>query len=164
MKFFYLLTVLLPTLALAQSNAPKKLRCEHEVQPLGLDERQPRLSWQGSATNRGARQTAYQVLVASDEKKLTANQGDVWDSGKITSDQSVFIDYAGKALQPRQRVFWKVKTWDETGKASAWSAPAGWEMALFDKSQWKADLTCATVSLNASMSYLGGFCRSCSMT
>ncbi len=139
MKILFLFTFLLPTLALAQSNAPKNLRCEHETQPLGLDERQPRLSWQSSATNRGARQTAYQVLVASDEKALAQHRGDVWDSGKITSDQSVFVDYAGKALEPRKPYFWKVKTWDETGKASAWSAPDSWEMALLDKAQWKAD-------------------------
>lgn len=130
--------LLLPALALAQP-APKNLKCEHEAHPLGLDEPKPRLSWQGSATNRGARQTAYQILVATDEQKLTANVGDAWDSGKITSDQSVFVEYAGKPLRSRQRYFWKVKTWDERGKPSAWSAPEWWEMALLDRNEWKGE-------------------------
>lgn len=141
MQTVLLFLVLIPALALGQTAdpAPKNLKCEHEAHPLGLDETKPRLSWQSAATNRNARQTAYQILVSSDQQKLAANQGDVWDSGKITSDQSVFVEYAGKPLRSRQRVFWKVKTWDERGKPSAWSPMEWWEMALLDKTDWKGE-------------------------
>ena len=140
MRYFFLpLLFLTLSIQAQQLSAPAKLRCEYDTHPLGLEERAPRLSWQLTATNRGARQTAYQILVAADEKSLAQNKGDVWDSGKVTSDQSVFVDYAGKPLASRRAYFWKVKVWNEKGRPSAWSPVASWEMALLDKNDWKAD-------------------------
>jgi alpha-L-rhamnosidase len=49
--------------------------------------------------------TAYEILVASDEKNIKADTGDMWESGKVDSDQSVHIVYAGKELQSGQKYF-----------------------------------------------------------
>ncbi len=116
------------------------LRCEYRVDPLGIDVLQPRLSWEMHDERRGAAQTAYQVLVASDPEKLAADQGDLWDSGKVSSDQSSHIVYAGKPLKSRMRCHWKVRLWDAEGKPTAFSKPALWTMGLLEpadrKAQW----------------------------
>ena len=96
------------------------LRCEFLDNPLGIDTVQPRLSWVLHATQRGARQSAYQVLVASSAAQLKAHRGDLWDSGRIESDQSIHVHYAGQPLKSRQQCFWKVRVWDEHGNPSAW--------------------------------------------
>jgi hypothetical protein len=72
------------------------LRCEYLTDPLGIDARQPRLSWRLQASARGVRQTAYQVQVASDPRRLTAGQADLWDSGQVPSDQSLHQVYRGQ--------------------------------------------------------------------
>ena len=117
---------------------PKQLRCEYLVNPPGIDEEHPRLSWVVESGQRGRRQTAYQVLVASDEELLRKDRGDLWDSGKTAGDRTTGIVYGGKALASQQRGFWKVKVWDKEGKASAWSEPATWGMGLLQPGDWKA--------------------------
>jgi alpha-L-rhamnosidase len=82
------------------------LRCESLVNPVGIDATQPRLSWILNSNERGARQTAYQVLVASSPAKLKAGQGDWWDSSRVESDQSIQLPYAGKPLRSYARCFW----------------------------------------------------------
>jgi alpha-L-rhamnosidase len=114
------------------------LRCEYRVDPLGIDVGAPRLSWEIHDARRGALQTAYRILVASTAEKLSADQGDLWDSGKAASSQSTQISYAGKKLVARTRCHWKVKIWDSDGKESAWSKPALWTMGLLDSSDWQA--------------------------
>jgi alpha-L-rhamnosidase len=114
------------------------LRCEYRVNPLGIDVIEPRLSWEMNDGRRGAAQTAYQVLVASDPEKLAADQGNLWDSGKIQSDQSSQVVYAGKALKSRMRCRWKVRIWDADGKATAFSKPALWTMGLLQPEDMKA--------------------------
>ncbi|MFN3409282.1 MAG: hypothetical protein ACK45B_09840, partial [Limisphaerales bacterium] len=118
--------------------APSKLRVEYLLEPLGLDVPQPRLSWIGTATHRGARQTAYQVLVASSREQLATGRGDLWDSGRVRSAESLNIVYRGKPLRSGQEAFWTVRTWDENRRPSAWSAPARWTMGLLAPEDWKA--------------------------
>lgn len=117
---------------------PVALRTEYLVNPLGLDEPRPRLSWQVESPNRGAVQTAYQILVASSAAKLETNEGDLWDSGKVTSGQTVNVAYAGPALGSRQTCHWKVKVWDQANAESAWSAAAHWSMGLLGAEDWSA--------------------------
>ena len=76
----------------------EQLRCEYLDNPLGIDTPQPRLSWIITSTERGVKQTAYQILVAGSETGLEKNQGELWDSGKVTSDDTVQIRYAGQPL------------------------------------------------------------------
>ncbi|HKP13330.1 MAG TPA: family 78 glycoside hydrolase catalytic domain, partial [Blastocatellia bacterium] len=114
------------------------MRCEYLVAPLAVDAREPRLSWAVESNARGARQAAYQILVASSAANLAANRGDLWDTGKVTSNETVQINYQGKPLASRQECFWKVRLWDESGKPSRWSQPARWVMGLMDVGDWSA--------------------------
>ena len=114
------------------------LRCESLQNPVGIDVKQPRLSWILNSDERDQRQTAYQVLVAGSVAKLKVNLGDLWDSGKVNSDQSIQVPYAGKALVSNEPCFWKVRVWDKNGKASDWSHPAKWSMGLLQPSDWHA--------------------------
>ena len=93
-------------LTMAAPLTPTALRCEYLVSPLGIDEAQPRLTWRAESSERGQRQTGYQVLVASHASSLRKNTGDLWDSGKVSSDQSVNVIYAGQPLASRQQCFW----------------------------------------------------------
>ena len=69
---------------------------------------------------------------------LEANQGDLWDSGQVTSGESTHVVYAGVALTSRLRCYWKVSVWDAAGNVSDWSTPAAWEMALLRPEEWQA--------------------------
>jgi alpha-L-rhamnosidase len=112
------------------------LRCENLVNPQGIDAAQPRLSWILHSSERGQKQTACEILVASSEKNLAENQGDLWSSGKIPSDQSIQFPYAGKPLSSGAQYFWKVRVWDKDGQVSAWSKPALWTMGLLNSAGW----------------------------
>ncbi len=117
---------------------PVALRCEYAVNPLGVDVPAPRLFWVDQSKERGQKQTAYQILVASSAELLAKDRGDLWDSGKVASDETVQISYAGQPLKSSQPVFWEVRVWDINGKASAWSEPATWTMGLLDAEAWQA--------------------------
>ncbi len=140
-----LLSLIIPVAAIFAAETqsvlrPMDLRCEYRANPLGLDTLAPRLSWKLAAadpTARGLGQSSYQILVASSEALLTRNQGDLWDSGRVSADRSIQVPYAGKALSSGELVWWKVRVWDNDSKPSAWSAPARWSMGLLAASDWK---------------------------
>ena len=115
---------------------PKYLRCENLVNPLGIDDLSPRLSWYSESRGRDQLQIAYQILVASSLKKLDNNEGDLWDSKKVNSDQSINIIYEGKKLNSGMQCFWKLKVWDKNDNASEWSLPAKWSMGLLNTRDW----------------------------
>jgi alpha-L-rhamnosidase len=127
------------------------LRCEYRVDPLGIDVLEPRLSWEMHDGRRGAAQTAYQVLVASSPERLAADHGDLWDSGKVASDQSSQVVYGGKPLDSRTRCCWKVRIWDADGKPAALSKPALWTMGLLHV----ADMKAQWIGLKGPMVYPG---------
>ncbi len=117
---------------------PKRLLCEYLTDPIGLDVRQPRLSWQVSSEQRGARQTAYQIVVSKNPVVQEASAADVWwNTGKVTSDNSLHVVYGGSPLQPGQRCYWQVR--DESDVVSVWSETAVWEMGLLDNENWQAE-------------------------
>jgi alpha-L-rhamnosidase len=116
----------------------EQLRCEYLRDPLGLGTPVPRLGWNLTSPRRGEKQTAYQILVASSADLLRNDRGDLWDSGKVQSDETAQVEYGGKALASRQACFWKVRSWDRDGKASDWSNPARWEMGLLQPGDWSA--------------------------
>lgn len=125
-----------------------QLRCEYLENPLGIDVAQPRLSWVLDSAVRGEKQTAYQILVASSAEELKKDHGDLWDSGKMGSDQTTFVAYAGKTLASRAACFWKVRSWDKDGKPSAWSRPAFWEMGILAPDDWQAQWIARTTNIN----------------
>jgi alpha-L-rhamnosidase len=114
------------------------LKCEYQLNPIGIDSASPRLSWILESATRGDRQGAYQVLAASDPRFLKPGKADLWDSGKIESDQSLHVVYAGNPLRSSQRIYWTVRVWDARGRASRFSRPAWFETALLDQADWKA--------------------------
>lgn len=117
---------------------PVQLRCEYLENPLGIDVPQPRLSWQVVSDQRGQRQTAYQILVAGSRDALDAGKGDLWDTGKVASPETIQIPYQGTALASRISCFWKLRVWDAADNPSAWSAPAFWSMGLLTPADWEA--------------------------
>lgn len=117
------------------------LKCEYKTNPLGIDNISPRFSWKLVQTNqtRGQKQTAFQILVASSLDNLNKNNGDVWDSGKVKSDQSVNNIYQGASLESAKKYFWKVKIWDANGLETQWSNEATFTTGLFNQNDWKGD-------------------------
>ena len=126
------------------------LRCEYLTDPLGIDAASPRLSWTINSSRRGELQTAYQVLVASSAKLLGKDKGDLWDSGKVASDEQSQIVYSGSPLLSRQSCYWKVRIWDREGKPSAWSPVAQWQMGLLQPADWSAQWIAADPSNSVS--------------
>jgi alpha-L-rhamnosidase len=118
--------------------AVKELRCEYRVNPLGIDVVKPRLSWIMESNQRGQMQRAYQILVADSEEQLKQNEGQLWDSGKVESEQSNQVVYEGWPMVSRMRCYWKVRVWDKDDKVSAWSKPAMWTVGLLESGDWQA--------------------------
>lgn len=113
------------------------LRCEYQENPLGIDVVKPRLSWMLVSKERAQVQSAYRILVASDAERLKRDVGDLWDSGKVASGESIQIPYDGKPLGSNHACWWKVRVWDGIGKASGWSKAASWTMGLLSRADWK---------------------------
>ncbi|HET6254849.1 MAG TPA: family 78 glycoside hydrolase catalytic domain [Puia sp.] len=110
------------------------LQTEDLTDPLCIDARSPRFSWQLQSPGRNELQTAYEIRVSGspDGKDL------VWTSGKTTSDASIQVAYSGPGLQSGKRYYWQVRVWDNKGRVSAWSGLAWWQMGLLQPEDWKA--------------------------
>ena len=119
------------------------LRCEGFSCPLGLTELRPRLSWRLDTTRNGARQVAYRVRASSSETGFDVPE--LWDSGRIQSNQTTFIEYGGATLYGRERVYWRVEVEDETGATST-SEISWFETGLFQKSDWKGQFISAPLA------------------
>jgi alpha-L-rhamnosidase len=115
-----------------------QLRCEYLAEPEGIDVGRPRLGWVVQSDRPGARQTAYQILAADSPDSLAKDQGNLWDTGKVDSDQTIQIEYGGKELQSYQPCCWKVRVWDENGAVSGWSGVGRWSMGILNPSEWLA--------------------------
>ncbi|WP_018627567.1 alpha-L-rhamnosidase [Niabella aurantiaca] len=123
---------LLCSLTVTAQSKIANLRTENRVDPVGLDVVQPRFSWQLESSKRNVMQTAYEIRVIH-------NKARVWNSGKVLSDSSVHVTYKGAALESGKKYQWQVRVWDNAGKASVWSPPAVFQMALLQPSDWKAE-------------------------
>jgi alpha-L-rhamnosidase len=120
------------------SAVPANLKVNYLIQPAGID-KTVFFSWEFDDSDRGAYQTAYRILVASDKENLLANRGDCWDSGKISSSQTLQIAYMGKPLEPASRYFWKVITWNEKGETSECNEHSWFGTGLFTENDWKGE-------------------------
>lgn len=151
LAFLSFLLFVLPILVQAQLRVCS-LRVEHCVNPSVVDVAQPRLSWVNEPKNervKGQRQTAYRIVVASSEEGLRKGHYDLWDSGRVPSDISVLVPYGGRALSSGQDCYWKVQTWDATGKRSKWSPTAHWGMGILKPEEWHAQWITARQSQGA---------------
>jgi alpha-L-rhamnosidase len=113
-----------------------RLRTEYKENPLGIDTRLPRFSWEIESASRDVVQSAYEIRLAASEAALAKQP--LWATGRVTSDASIQRVYAGPPLASRQRYFWQVRMWDGTGQMSAWSPVAWFEMGLLRTSDWVA--------------------------
>jgi alpha-L-rhamnosidase len=114
------------------------LRVEYLTNPIGIDVLHPRLSWRITSTRRNTIQAAYQLQVDTSEARLARGANLLWDSGRVTSEVSVFVDYGGPPAVSRTRYSWRVRVWDSSGHASAWSPVAFWETGLQQPTDWTA--------------------------
>jgi alpha-L-rhamnosidase len=116
----------------------QQLRCEHRLNPNGVDVAQPRFGWIVTSDQRNARQLAYQIVAGTDHANTLQGIGDLWDSGKVDSAETIDIAYRGRPLTSHQQVYWSVRSWDQDGKVSGWSAPASFIVGIRDRREWKA--------------------------
>ena len=128
-------------LSASSPSEPGELRINNMYNPVGIDTSNPKFSWVVNDADRGERQTAYQIIVASSQASISNNTGDKWDSGRIMSAQQCDVNYVGSALASRS-VYWaKVRTWDKDGNASGWSSAATFETAFLNSSsEWTAKM------------------------
>ncbi|HEY9044714.1 MAG TPA: glycoside hydrolase family 78 protein [Ohtaekwangia sp.] len=130
-----LLFVLTLTVSYAQKLQLTELTTEYQRNPIGIDITTPRFSWKLSSPARDVMQTAYEVRVSNDDKSKSV----VWQSGRVTSDQSVFIAYSGAPLKATQRYRWQARAWDNKGNAAPWSEVQFFEMGLLKPTDWTAN-------------------------
>jgi alpha-L-rhamnosidase len=114
------------------------LTVEDKVNPLGVDDPRPRLSWQLTGEGRDILQTAYELRVALSKEDLQKKNKLLWSTGRVAGDRSVYVPYEGPALKAGERVWWMVRVWDNHGNRSAWSRPGWWEAGLVQPDNWKA--------------------------
>lgn len=120
------------------ATGPVHLRVDNLTNPLGIDDAAPRFSWQLREPARGAKQTAYEVTVASTEALLQSGKPDVWSSGEISSGESLNIRYGGPALKPSTRYYWRVKLWGVGARRYPASEIGWWETGLMSQEAWRA--------------------------
>ncbi len=121
----------------AETIIVEKVLCDYTENPLNVDSTHPRFSWILKSGVRGQKQTAFQVLVASNKDNLTKDTGDAWDSGKVDSNQSSCVLYDGIPMQSNTTYYWKVRVWDRDGQVSNHSKIAKFHVALLDKDDWQ---------------------------
>jgi hypothetical protein len=112
------------------------LRCEQEKNPVGIDTQRPCFSWKTYSEKRNFIQSAYQILVSDTPEALNNNEGNVWNSGKVNSSQSVLTSFDGKPLKSFAIYYWKVRTWDKDNNLSEWSESQTFVMGLTDAKYW----------------------------
>ncbi|HBC78704.1 MAG TPA: alpha-L-rhamnosidase, partial [Bacteroidales bacterium] len=138
-KIVTLVFILLLILSCNKNNsfdfAAIQLRSSNLKNPLGVGTK-PDFSWIVSSGTRGAGQTAYQIILDSDEKNLKSEIRCLWNSGKISSSQSSWISYSGPSLEPAKKYIWKVRLWDKNDNSSEWSTSAYFITGLFVRSDW----------------------------
>ncbi len=115
---------------------PMNLRCQYRTAPLGIDEAKPKLSWETRYAGSNFRQRAYRIIVASRQSSIDEDLGDLWDSGKVDSNEQNAVIYGGTPLNPRTCYWWKVKVWDEFGREHDWSEPSWFETGMFAFKDW----------------------------
>ncbi|MBS1745174.1 MAG: family 78 glycoside hydrolase catalytic domain [Bacteroidetes bacterium] len=121
----------------AQELVVTNLQCQYQDSPSGVEDASPGLSWQLNSSRRNVMQSAYRVLVSDNEGLLQQNTGNIWDSKKVNSDQSIQVTFVGKNLLPGKLYYWKVMVWDNYGIASKWSNTSSWQMGLLHHEDWK---------------------------
>ena len=136
MRIAFLFVFILMVQVAVCASQPTNLLTDYLTNPLGTDTSNPGFSWRLTDNGRDITQFAYQIQVATSESGFA--QSSVWDSGKVNSSSCVAVQYGGKPLKSSTRYYWRVRTWDKSGKAGAYSNAAWFETALLQNGDWKA--------------------------
>jgi alpha-L-rhamnosidase len=134
---FFVLTQCIASITFSQLQVSARW-CENKINPVGVDVQTPLLSWQITGPGRAILQTAYEVGVATTPSDAQTGKALVWSSGKVSSNQSMYVKYAGSPLLSGAHYYWRVRVWDNHSKASSWSAISSWQMGLLHAKDWKA--------------------------
>jgi len=131
-KNIVLAICLLVTLVSKGQISAINLTTEMAENPLAVVQNQPRFGWQLVSKESNETQIGYQILVASSEEKLKIDEGDIWNSLRINSNENLYISYGGNPLKTETKYFWKVKVWNQEGKVSKWSKTAFFRTASLE--------------------------------
>ena len=148
-KNILLLCLLFSNLAFA-SHAPQKpvnLQVNYCIEPIGIDDPKPRFSWNVIDNDRGEIQTAYEIIVSSSLSALNSNDGDIWNSGKTSSNRQTGVAFKGKTLSSQTQYWWKVRTYDKDNQQGKWSDGALFETGIFNINEWKGEFLDGTFKL-----------------
>lgn len=140
--FFFVSSALFANLINAQTKQPAKvveLKCEYLKNPIGIDVKRPRLSWQIESSEHGLTQKAYQIFVSRSESPFLGKMAPIADTGKVESAESNQVAYSGPELRSGDRVAWQVKVWLSNGEVVSSGESAYWEMGLLQPSDWVAN-------------------------
>jgi alpha-L-rhamnosidase len=136
-RLIVILSVLLSNVLYSQPLTVANPRCENRIDPIGVDAKQPRFSWELVSEQQNVLQTAYRIMVSDNPDFIYTNYGNCWDSKKVTSSASIQVQYRGSALKSAKSYYWKVMVWDNKGHASPWSALHTMTTGLFTTADWK---------------------------
>ena len=112
------------------------LMVELAERPIGIETLEPHFSWKIYAQERNFKQSAYRICVADSPVKLENGDPNVWDSGKVLSDNSIFNPFKGKKLCSSTTYYWKVKVWNDKGEESVWSRANTFTTGLLNENDW----------------------------
>ena len=129
--------LLLQVLSVRAQISVNRILCDYQSDPIGMDNIRPSLSWELQSSQRNVQQVAYRILIADDSLLLQNNEGNIWDTKKVVSGQSIQVSFAGQKLLPEKNYYWKVMVWDNHGNTSPWSWTAKWQMGLLSQGDWK---------------------------
>lgn len=137
-RYFIIVLILSPILGFSKPGfRVSSLTCEYTTNPVGVESIAPKLSWKMIGAERNLTQSAYSILVCDNLKDLNRNIGNVWISGKVLSDKSIQIRYAGRPLESALKYYYKIKIWDNNNRESDWSEVSTWQMGLLKPADWK---------------------------
>ncbi|SEN76805.1 Alpha-L-rhamnosidase N-terminal domain-containing protein [bacterium A37T11] len=124
------------TVVTESNTIPVNLTVDAKPDPVGIQTMSPTFGWKIKTGEKGYRQSAWQLLVASTQAELDKDVAGIWDSGKRLSNEQQFIPYKGAALSSGRKYYWKVRIWDDKGIPSDWSSPAFFITGLFAPHDW----------------------------
>ena len=141
-KIIGILILLLPFMSKSQNYntlTVNNLKTGNKIKPVGINKQNPKLSWKIKSNQTNVKQTAYRITAAKSREDLLNGENLTWNTGKIQSDKSHYIDYNGEIPSSGERIYWRVRIWDNDGNVSEWSKPSFWETGLLDASNWEAE-------------------------
>lgn len=138
-NYFTLMCLVIFTLPLISQNIKvEQILVENQENPMGIDTDQPQFSWKLVSEERNIKQSAYEIQVSKNKEELKSGEELIWETGKVSSNQSVYISYNGPSLETLEKYFWRVRVWDQKDNSSSWSKIKSWQMGMLNPSDWEA--------------------------